>query len=220
MPRKRKATLIDKTFCSQIGEVVVEFGRLEDSLRCSTAEILCPAIGYPDHLAIFARTRFSELVDLYEFGVLWAVRRCEDDEKITSQNRQLITEMLRLLKSQLTSVNERRNNIVHSTYQETVDHDVNGPVSAQYIEAKKPVLHRRVVEVDYDQFYRSQEVLDKEMKGLISETKAVYQKFLAFDQSIVPYTNWMWSQFCEWYTAMRAAGTKSESGGVPETEHV
>ena len=201
--RKRPEQKIDGEFCALIGEVVVYFGRLEEELRSSTAQVICPAVGHP---ALFARTRFAELVDMYEFIVVWALQKARDDERLPSNQHDVMTKALAELKSQLNSVNGRRNKVVHSGYLEVEQMELSPDNEvvhkATVIEGFKPFLHRRAVN-DVGEFHTSFEDVCAECKSLASEIRIVYQNFLNFDFSTYAYTNLIWDDFTEFVVKQR-----------------
>lgn len=206
MPKKR-SRLIDQTLYALIGEAVVEFGKLENELRYSLATIICPAIGYPTNMALFARTRFSEMVDFYEFMTLYTLQKCEDDEILQPHEREVITRALKNLKMQLLSVNERRNTLVHSTYLETEFSDRFEGASEMKLEALKPFLNRRALDITED-FYRPSEKIYDEGRKLIADTRTACQDFLTFDDMTGRYRNQMWYSFVAWLNDQRSGRSK------------
>jgi hypothetical protein len=194
LPSRRK-DLIDKNFHARIGKVVVDFGQLEGDIRASTSGSICPAINEFLSDSILARTRFTELVDLYTFFVSYAVREALEHDVINDAEKVTIQKALDALRKDLLSVNERRNTVVHSAYRE-VDHydslSARAP-SKRTIEAEKPVLHRRALEYTDPGPFKN---LDLEIDALIVDMANAHQTFMTFDRSIIPYVNYVWDLFC------------------------
>jgi hypothetical protein len=193
--KKTQKNTIDSTFHALIGEVVVEFGRLEDAVRCSTAEIVCPAIGYPVNLSLFARTGFSELIDLYDFIISYALQEAEDADRLKPEDKDRIEAARQIVRKQLTSANERRNRVIHSSYME-VEH-LNASDLKPFditLEALKPLLHRRALDVT--ETFNPFENIHEDIVKLIADIKAAYQDFLIFDNHLIAYRYVMWEPFC------------------------
>lgn len=208
MAKKRAKKLTDESLYALIGEAVVEFGRLEDALRTSIVTIVCPAIGYPTNLALFARTRFSELVDLYEFVILHALQHCEDEDKLKTDDKEAITAALKTLKTRLLSVNERRNAIIHSAYLEIeyVNAEEGIPFEVR-LEALKPFLSRRALDETQD-FHRPAEEVYQDGRRVIADARMVRQDFWTFDHATTLYTNQMWDSFFAWLRDQEGSGVK------------
>jgi hypothetical protein len=129
---------------------------------------------------------------------------------VSSQEKEQFAKGLKIVKAQLNGVNERRNNVVHSTYLEVehMDYSVDlGLVPREsVIEAIKPFLHRRAVEGS-EEFYKTHAEVEKESISLTAEIRSVYQNVLTFDRAIIACTNWMWDDFCERATEQRKSET-------------
>jgi hypothetical protein len=200
-----KKTLIDKDFHALVGEVVVSFGHLEDLVRLATAEAICPAVGYPLNAALFARVRFSELVEMYDFTIAYALREAEDHGKLTSDEKARNEEAQKTVRRQLLDVNERRNQVVHASFienehfrAESSEH-FNAEAMVHFkttLDAFKPFLNRRALALT--ETFNPFDNLGEDIGKLIKDIEAARHYFFTFDRHVLSYRYVMWEAFCTW----------------------
>src|SRR4051794_35156084 len=138
MPKRRDGESMNKKFYALIGEAVVSFGQLEDNLRFSVSGYISPGIEVEPGLSVFSRVRFSELAEMYELVIGYAIAAGEYEETITVEFGQKIRTDVRSLCKDLSAVNERRNTVVHSAYFEEELLDLDGRTLGRTLSALKP----------------------------------------------------------------------------------
>jgi hypothetical protein len=177
---------------ARVGEVVVEFGRLESLLRSFTSGSICPAIEAILSDSLLARTRFADLVEVYTFFVSYAIREAFEDEVLPLDDKSKVEDMLAALRKELLSLNDRRNNVVHSAYFEEALHHPGEDVKVSLI-AEKPLLSRRRLDYSYDD--NPFENVHLEIGALTSDITTAYQNLMTFDQVVIPLVNYVWHLF-------------------------
>jgi hypothetical protein len=204
----QKNSLIDENFYVLIGEVVVKFGQLEDELRFFVSNHVSPGIETWISLGLFSRTRFAELVEMYELVVGYAIQEAQGDARVTPGGGAEVRTDLRNLCKELSKVNDRRNTVVHSAYFEEEFQDRGGRVLERTLSALKPNRKALDLKEDFNPF----QDIHSELRQLLIDLEAVGQHLVTFDFAILPHVNALWESFALRVIELREKGFLEKPG--------
>ncbi|MEX2263988.1 MAG: hypothetical protein WD696_18695 [Bryobacteraceae bacterium] len=200
MPRRNK-DLIDRKFHALIGEVVVRFGQIEDSLRHRVSQYMSPALDDWTGASLLSRIRFTELIEMYDLLIGHALSEVETNEELPPERHAAVREELKGLCKELSNVNERRNAVVHSAYFEEVFVS-DGRVLGRALSAFKP--NRRAL--DLKEFMNPFQDVHEEIERLRKDLDHAHVRLIKLDNSIVPHMNALWLAFALRVVELQKAG--------------
>jgi len=199
---KIQRSRVGKRLFISIGEVVVNFGSIEDSLHYSVGNHISPGIDTEICAGIFSRVRFSELVEMYQLAIGFVLHDAETYEELSTEQVQQTLKDLKALSKQLSDINERRNTVVHSAYFDLRQMNRDGRRSRTILSASKP--NRKALELTED--FNPFGDIHGEIEGLISDLVATHQSFLRFDHGVLPFVNRTWDRFSQRVFEVREKG--------------
>ena len=185
-----------------IGEVVVNFGSIEDSLRYSVGNHISPGIDTEICAGIFSRVRFSELVEMYQLAIGFVLHDAETYEELSTEQVQQALKDLKALSKQLSAVNERRNTVVHSAYFDVDQMSRDGRRVRTVLSAAKPNRNALDLTEDFNPFAD----IHREIEDLTKDLVTTHQSFLTFDDRVLPLVNRTWDRFSQRVFDVRQKG--------------
>lgn len=202
MPRKRPKKPLDKRLYALIGEVVVKFQALENDLRYSVSLSICPAISTPTSYSLFAKIPFRQLVDMYEFIMLYSLHEAVENDRLKQSSKIEYEKALQIVRKTMLDVNDRRNLVVHSTYFE-VEWCHDGTPFDVTLEAEK---YKRFTDLPGNTFSSFKDI-HKDILSIIKNIESSHQTFLEFDTRVGGCSDVMWDIY--WRRRLSAQASSS-----------
>jgi hypothetical protein len=199
---KRTQPIVGPKLYQKVGELVVKFNELDDSLRCAVSAHVSPGIDDIICQGVFSRVRFNELVDMYQIVGGFMIDQAQTEEDISEAEADKLGTELRLVCKQLARINERRNTIVHSAYFEDEIVDESGNSVGRILAASKPNRNALDLTETFNPFVD----VEKEITEANLQVGHTYQEFLRFDRALLLHVNLVWIRFSQRTLDMKDRG--------------